>query len=69
MPLKMKSPSGIKNKVAVEGDVLFTAICNLTPDEIDSYVDTNITSMQDIRDTIKLLLKHTCSLQGGVQLT
>ena len=58
MPLNVIASDDAKNKHNVKNDIDINEIEGLTPIEIDSWVDSSVTSVADIRKVLKILLKR-----------
>ena len=57
MRLDYRASSTEKIKAGVSKSALFASLRDKTPDEIDSWVDSNVKSIDDVKDLLKELLK------------
>lgn len=58
MPINAIASDDAKNKHNIKNDIDINEIEGLSPNEIDSWVDSNVTSVADIRKVLKILLKR-----------
>lgn len=58
MPLNVIASDDAKNKHNVKNDIDINEIEGLSPSEIDSWVELNVTSFVDVRKVVKILLKR-----------
>ena len=58
MPLNIVASQDAKNKHQVANDIDINELIGLTPNEIDVWVESNITSFVDVRKVVKILLKR-----------
>ena len=63
MSLNIQSSPQAKLKASTKNDSTFQSMQGMSGDEIDAFIDAEVTSVPDIKAYLKALTKHMCSIQ------
>ena len=67
MQLNYKAPKKDKLEADIRESALLNSLIKLNPDEIDEWVEKNISSLDDVKSVMKEVLKTTAYVIHGIR--